>query len=127
MVICCMAQETQTGTLYQPRGVGGGGRREGGSKGRGHMYSHGRFMLRFDRKQQNSVKQLSFNKKIICKKPTSIEEKLVLVYFFKREDDALRIMVLSDAVNHCHLLMQTKDKCFGGNFSKFSNILNTLK
>ena len=29
-----MAQETQTGTLYQPRGVGWGGRREGGSKGR---------------------------------------------------------------------------------------------
>ena len=28
------------------------------------MYTYGRFMLRFDRKQQNSVKQLSFNKKI---------------------------------------------------------------
>ena len=28
-----MAQETQTGTLYQPRGVGWGGRREGVSKG----------------------------------------------------------------------------------------------
>ena len=24
--ICCMAQETQTGALYQPRGVGWGGR-----------------------------------------------------------------------------------------------------
>ena len=35
---------------------------EGGSKGRGYMYTYGRFMLRFDRKQQNSVKQLSFNK-----------------------------------------------------------------
>ena len=34
MQIFCMAQETQTGTLYQPRGVGWGGRREGGSKGR---------------------------------------------------------------------------------------------
>ena len=31
--ICCVAQETQTGTLYQPRGVGWGGRREGGSEG----------------------------------------------------------------------------------------------
>ena len=30
-----MAQETQTGALYQPRGVGWGGRLEGGSKGRG--------------------------------------------------------------------------------------------
>ena len=27
-----MAQETQTGALSQPRGVGGGGRGEGGSK-----------------------------------------------------------------------------------------------
>ena len=32
------------------------------------MYTYGWFMLRFDRKQQNSVKQLSFNKKIIKKK-----------------------------------------------------------
>ena len=37
---------------------------EGGSKGRGYMYTYGRFMLRFDREQQNSVKQLSFNLKI---------------------------------------------------------------
>ena len=27
------------------------------------MYTYGSFMLRFDRKQENSVKQLSFNKK----------------------------------------------------------------
>ena len=59
-----MAQEAQTGVLYQPRGVGWGGRCEGGSKGRVYMYSYGWFMLRIDRKQQNSVKQLSFNKKI---------------------------------------------------------------
>ena len=60
--MCCMAQQTQTGALYhQPRGLGGGGRWEGGSKGMGYM-------LRFDRKQQNSVKQLSFNKKKIKKK-----------------------------------------------------------
>ena len=33
-----MAQETQIGALYQPRGVGWeGGGREGGSKGRGYM------------------------------------------------------------------------------------------
>ena len=59
-----MAQETQTGTLYQPRGVGWGGRWEGGSKGRAYMYTYGWLLLMFDRKQQNSVKQLSFNKKI---------------------------------------------------------------
>ena len=45
-----------------------GGRWEGGSKGRGYVYIYGWFMLRFDRKQQNSAKQLSFNKKIKRKK-----------------------------------------------------------
>ena len=39
--ICCMAQETQTGALYQPGGVGWGGRGEGGSKGRAYMYTYG--------------------------------------------------------------------------------------
>ena len=39
--ICCMAQETQTGALNQPRGVGWGGRWEKVSKGRGYMYSYG--------------------------------------------------------------------------------------
>jgi hypothetical protein len=56
------AQETQAGALYQPRGVGWGGRWEGVSKRMGYMYTYGRFMLRFDRKQ-NYVKQLCFNKK----------------------------------------------------------------
>ena len=32
-LICCVAQETQTGALYQPRGLGWGGRWEGVSKG----------------------------------------------------------------------------------------------
>ena len=41
MGICCMAQETQTGALYQPRGVRGGGRGEGVSNGRGYMYTYG--------------------------------------------------------------------------------------
>ena len=31
------------------------------------MHTYGLFMLKFDRKQQNSVKQLSFNKKINLK------------------------------------------------------------
>ena len=61
MGICCMAQETQTGALYQPGGVGWRGRWEVVSKGRGYMYTYDWLMLRFDRKQQNSVKQLSFN------------------------------------------------------------------
>ena len=33
-----MAQETQTGALYQPRGVGWGGTGEGGSKGSGYVH-----------------------------------------------------------------------------------------
>ena len=36
-----MSQETETGALYQPRGVGWEGREEGGSKGRGSMYTYG--------------------------------------------------------------------------------------
>ena len=41
MGICYMAQETQTGTLYQPRGVGWDGRCEGASKKRGYTYTYG--------------------------------------------------------------------------------------
>ena len=41
MGICCMAQETQTGALYQPSGLRWGGRWEGGSTGRGYMYTYG--------------------------------------------------------------------------------------
>ena len=33
------SQETQAGALYQPRGVEWGGKREGGSTGRGHYMS----------------------------------------------------------------------------------------
>ena len=58
MGICWMAQETQTEDLYQPRGVALEGRWEEG----GHLYTYGWFMLMFDRKQQNTVKQLSFKK-----------------------------------------------------------------
>ena len=54
-----MAQKTQTGALYQPRGVQWGGRGEGSSKGTGYMCTYGQFMLRFDRKQQSSIKQFS--------------------------------------------------------------------
>ena len=56
-----MAQETQTGALYQPRGVGWEGDVREVQKG-GDMYTYGWFILRFDKEQQNSVKQLSFDK-----------------------------------------------------------------
>ena len=61
MGICYMTQGTQTGAVDQPRGVGRGGRREGGSRGSGPMHAYGWFMLMFDKKQQNSVKQLCFS------------------------------------------------------------------
>ena len=41
MGICYMAQEAQTEALNQHRGVGWGGRWEGGSKWRGYMYMYG--------------------------------------------------------------------------------------
>ena len=36
-----MTQGTLTGALLQPRGLGWGGRQEGGSGGRGHVYTYG--------------------------------------------------------------------------------------
>ena len=48
--------------------MGWGGRCERGSRGRGHMYTYGWFMLMFGKKQQNPIKQLSFNLKINLKK-----------------------------------------------------------
>ena len=51
MGICCMAKKLLTGALVQ----------KGGDI---WIPMAGWFMLRFDRKQKNSVKQLSFNKKI---------------------------------------------------------------
>jgi len=41
--------------------AGWGGRWEGGPRGRGHGRTNGWFLLMYDRKPQNSVKQLSFN------------------------------------------------------------------
>ena len=73
-----VSQETQTGALYQSRGVHWGGRWEEVSKGRGYVYTYGWFMLRFDRKQQNSVKQLSFNKIFFKKeRDTDVKNRLL--------------------------------------------------
>ena len=41
MVICCLAQETQAGALYQPKRVGWRGKWEEVLKGKGHMYTYG--------------------------------------------------------------------------------------
>ena len=50
-----------SGALWQPRGVGWGGRWDRSSRGRGHMYAYGWFMLMYGRNQHNIVKQLSPN------------------------------------------------------------------
>ena len=59
--ICCMTWGVRPSALWQPRRVGWGGRWEGGSRGRGHMYTYGWFMLMYGRNQHNIVKQLSSN------------------------------------------------------------------
>ena len=50
-------REFKPGLCNNLEGWGG----EGGSRGRGYMYTYGWFILMFDRKQQNYVKQLPFN------------------------------------------------------------------
>ena len=47
----CLREHTRGLCTKPGAGVGGGGR--------GHVHTYGRFMPRFDRTQQNSVKQLS--------------------------------------------------------------------
>ena len=42
-------REPKAGALWQPGGVGWGGRGKGGSGRRGHMYAYGRFMLMWGR------------------------------------------------------------------------------
>ena len=54
-------RELKSGALWKPRGVGWGGRWEGSSRGRGHMYTYGWFMLLYSRNQYNIIKQLSPN------------------------------------------------------------------
>jgi len=48
-----ICRELRPAALSQTRQVGHGGRREGGPRGRGHMYNYGRFMLMYSRNQHN--------------------------------------------------------------------------
>ena len=52
---CCITQRAQPGALWWLRWVGWAGGWEGGSKGRGHTYAYGWFMLLYGRSQHNSV------------------------------------------------------------------------
>ena len=69
-----MTQETQTGALWQPRGVGWSGREEWSSKGREYMYTFGLSMLMYGRNQHNIliILQLKINK-ILKKKAECVE------------------------------------------------------
>ena len=51
--------------------------------GRGYVYTYGLFRLRFDRKQQNSVKQISINKKIFFKKRKARKQIKKYIYIKK--------------------------------------------
>ena len=57
--ICCVTRELQLGLCNSLEELGkvGGGRREGASRGRRHMYTYGSFMLMYDRNQTNTVNQ----------------------------------------------------------------------
>ena len=55
------SRELKSGVLWQPRGVEWGGRWEGASRGRAHMYIYSWFLLMYGRNQHNIVKQLSSN------------------------------------------------------------------
>ena len=60
----CMTQGTQTGALWQAESWNGEKEgREGGSGERERGCIFGWFLLMYDRKPKNSVKQLSFSKK----------------------------------------------------------------
>jgi len=61
-------RKLKQGLCTNLEGWDGEGDRRKVQKGGGYMYTYGWFMLSFDRKQQNSVKQLSFNKNKLIKK-----------------------------------------------------------
>ena len=105
-----MSQGTQTGALYQPRGLGRGGRWERGSQGSIHIYTYGWFMLMFDRKQQNSIKQLSFNLKNKFFKSLykfSLKESIFILGFkcFHRQDS-----IYSKVTIHTKIIMSNNQK-----------------
>ena len=82
MEICCMTQGSQTGALRQPRGVGWSGRWEGASRGTGHMYASGWFMLMVWQKPAQYCKTVILQLKINFKKdPTVLKGKKILLKY----------------------------------------------
>ena len=72
MEICCMTQGSQTGALRQPRGVGWSRRWEGASRGTGHMYASGWFMLMVWQKPAQYCKTVILQLKINFKKDPTV-------------------------------------------------------
>ena len=66
-----VTQGAQPSALWQPRGVGWGGKSGGGSGERGHIGICGLFMLLYGRSQHNIEKQLSANKNKFLKRKIS--------------------------------------------------------
>ena len=81
--ILLFSVKQQRGALFQYKGVGWGGRWEGSSKGRGCMNTYGWFMLKFDRKQQNSVKLDSFSHSTFYSGILSISEMFSFFNYIK--------------------------------------------
>ena len=83
MGIFCMTQGTQRVALWLSRRVGWWGRWEEGPRGRGHGCTYGWFLWTYDRKSENSVKQLILNlksKQSEKKNPTNIQVKFWLIW-----------------------------------------------
>ena len=74
MGICCMAQETQTRALYQSRGVDGVGDGREVQKRGDICIPMADSCWGLTNKKKNSVKQLSFNKKLIKKNKFSVQD-----------------------------------------------------
>ena len=64
----CIRQGAELRAFCQPGAVGWGGRWEGTSRERGHMYTCGWLLLTYGRNQHNTVKELSSNWKEAFKK-----------------------------------------------------------
>ena len=107
MGICCMPQETQTGVCINVEGWDW----EGGSKGKGYMSTYGWFALKFDRKQQNFVKQFNFVQSLsrvwFCD-PMDCSTPGLPVHHQITEFTQTHIHRVNDTINHlilCHPLL----------------------
>ena len=106
-----------------------------GSGGRGYMYTYGWFIMRFNRKQQNSVKQLSFNKKKIIKKiPTHMTRPMTISSFHLWQYSALcfahkfpELIIHWAGLSLHHLIIHAQELLRSGIWLSFVGSLPLLK